>query len=261
MSNRVAVIAAIFVAGLCGDLMGQSDQATVVGLTVAMPDKTNQFGQSIVPGMPSGVQVYVRVLQPDHYIIKIADEDKPNVSLKDSSGKKLKMDTSNFGFMSNIAEDHHSVTIPFSSSDLPAKDATSISVVAEVELVCGSEPAEETVPAKLEESASVKWGGIDAKITQVGDGFDEGSVRVELEAHQSFETIQSVTFVTNDGKEIEASRAGSSSFGFGNQVTCTQGFQFKGAADNVKSAKVKYFKKSETIKVPLNLQATLGLGG
>ena len=256
---RFSVVVVLVLCGL-GPLSAQNKpEIQVVGFTVAAVDKDSEFEQSLVPGSQPGMQIYVRVKLPGRYILELDDQGQ-QAKLEDSTGQNLKMREGGFSFFANIAEDHQAVTVPFSTETIPASTADTVTLKGEAAVICGSDSTESSVAAELKEAATLQLGKTSAKVTGIGTGFEENSTSIDFESNQPFNTIQELRFVDGSGEEHVAQSRGSGSFGFGNDVTYSQSYEFPAAADAIKSVKVKYFTKVETVKVPIDVKIGLGLG-
>ena len=248
---------------ICGNgaAMGLAqEQSSIVGLSVAKKDPASEFGQSLVPGSPVGTQIYLRIVLPERTILKI-DGAATKFEVVDSADKPLALnENSNISFFATISDDRHAVIVPVQSPDLPPVGATSLAITGEVTCDCGAEPKTETINVKLVSEGEVKLGPVTAKITQVAEGFEPESQRLDLESKNSFDQIQTLVFIDDQGKEIETSAAGGGSYGFSGDMTYSKSFQFKGKAESIAKAKVTYFQKIDAVKVPIKAKFGLDLG-
>ncbi len=236
------------------------EKPSIVGISVARKDPANEFGQSLVPGLQAGTQIYLRIGLAGKTILKI-DGEATKIKIVDSSNQAMTMsEDANFSFFSSISDDRHSVIVPIQSSDIPSTSVTSLSVTGEVTCSCGAEPKTETVAVKLVAEGEVKLGPLTAKITEVSDGFEPESKRVNLESKTSFDQIEGLVFVDDKGKEVETSGAGGGSGSFGGDTTYSKSFEFKAAPEKIAKAKITYFQKIEAVKVPVDLKFGFDLG-
>lgn len=231
----------------------------VVGLSFMKVDPESDFGQAFVLGHEGGTKVYVNVSIADSKILSIKSAKKSNISLTTDSGKKLKIDpNADIGFYSNISDEGTSVVVPVAAKELPPEGTKSISVEAKVVLVMGDDLKDEQIELKLEEDAEFDFNGNKIKVAGIEDGFQEDQKMVNFETNSSLDTIQKISFVTSDGKTVEAEPAGSSSFGFDDNMTYNYNFAFEGDPSKITGAKVKFYAKTVEKEVELNHSVTLG---
>ena len=262
MMHRIALaigIAGTVVFGTSGDGWSQG-KPEVVGFSVAKKDSGNEYGQSYIPGTKAGLQIYIRVSLPKNTILKV-DGEKTSLKVKDSSDKELAADEgSDVSFFASIADDKHSAVLPVQCTDLPTAGATSLTVSGEATLNCGADAKSETVNVTLSVGDELKLGPVTAKVTQIADGFDADTKRLELESKDSFDQLESLVFLDTKGKEIETSASGGGSFGFGGDMTYSKSYQFKGNPADIAKAKISYFQKIDAVKVPVEIKFGMDLG-
>lgn len=234
-----------------GPIRGQ-DEPEVVGFSIAAKDPASEFGQSYVPGTQAGLQVYLRVSLPDKTILKV-DGAATSLSVGDSTNKKLAAnENSDISFFAMIAEDKHSLIVPIQCTELPSSGATFLTISGTAVLNCGADSKTETVDVSVKQDEEWKLGPVTARVTEVGDGFESDSKRVDLESKNSFDQIESLVFLDAAGKEIETSGAGGGSSSFGGDTTYSRGYSFKSAAEKVAKVKISYFQKIDAVKVPVD---------
>ncbi len=235
----------------------------VVGVSVSLPDPDNEYGQSLVPGRSPGVEVHVRVQDKSKTFIGVVDaENNPEAvtALHDGSGNAMAAGSSFGGFGNNISEDGHSVTVQVSSSDVPPAGSNSLQVKGTVILLAGADEKTEDAALTLATDSTVKLGGIEAKVTQADAGGDEDSCWFGLEANKSFDTIAEFKFLDAAGKELEGQSMGDSSFGFGDEMTYQKNFSVAAKPGSKITVRIRYFKSTEEVKIPIDLAVSLGLG-
>jgi hypothetical protein len=234
----------------------------VVGVSVSLPDPDNEYGQSLVPGRSPGVEVHVRVQDKSKTFIGVVDAEQNAeavTTLHDGSGNAMAAGSS-FGFGNNISEDGHSVTVQVSSSDVPPAGSNSLQVKGTIILQAGADETTEDAALTLATESTVKLGGIEAKVTQADEGVDENSCWLGLEASNSFDTIAEFKFLDAAGKELEGQSMGGGSFGFGDEMTYQKNFSVAAKPGSKITVRIRYFKSTEEIKIPVDMPVALGLG-
>lgn len=260
--NRKSIVASIAFAFLLGTSVASwaQDKPAVVGFSIAKKDAASEYDQSYVPGTQAGVQIYLRISLPKNTILKV---DGENTSLKvtDSASKELAgNENSDVSFFASIADDKHSAIVPVQCTDLPSAGATSLTVSGTAALSCGADPKSETVAIAIKEGGELKLGPVTASITGIEDGFEPETKRINLEGKTSFDTFESIVFLDKKGNEVETSSAGGGSFGFGGDMTYSKSYQIKGDTADIASAKISYFQKIDSVKVPIDVKFGLDLG-
>ncbi len=235
-----------------------------VGLSVMAADPHNQYGGSAVLGRQTGVEVHVRISSSKQKILKVSGEGKQatKLDLKVDGGKALPAveGFSNLSFMSQISEDALSVVVPVQSPQLPDSKATVLEVNGSAVLIVGEDPTESDVTFDLKANEKVKLGPVEVSLSEVSElDFGEPVTMVTFQTSQSMEAIGEIQFLDEGEKQIDATSAGKSSFGFGDSMEYSVSYHLKGSPKKVK-AKVKYFKSTKEVKVPVDLKIGLGLG-
>jgi hypothetical protein len=260
-ASTIFILAAII---LSGNSFAQESKTSVkaVGLSITLPDPDNEFGQSFVLGRAAGVEVTLMVEDKNLFFIAVVDEGKDKTDLKISVvGKPLenKQDFSRIGFMANISPDGHRVTLPVNASEIPPAGTKELGVTGTIGIMVGSDSKEETVSFKPVVDEKVKLGGIETKIASVEEqNFGEPMTVVTFESQKSLDTIQTIKFLDESGKEIQSSSGGSSSFGFGGQTTYSRSYQIAGSPKTL-SAEIAFFSSNKTIKVPVDCRLDIGI--
>ncbi|MDP1563250.1 MAG: hypothetical protein Q8M16_17860 [Pirellulaceae bacterium] len=243
----------------------QESKAVVkaVGLSVNLPDPDSEYGGSYAMGRPSGIEVMVLAEDAKSFFISVVDEGPEKTTLElSANGKKLKNEQgfSNIGFMSRISDNGRYVVVPVSATQVPTEGATSVKVTGKLILKAGADEKKEKVKFKVSVDEKVKLGPVTTKITTVEESnFGEPATNITFETNQSLDVISSLKFFDEQGKEIEASPAGSSSFGFGDQMTYSRAYQVAGSPKSL-NAEVTYFGSTRTVTIPVDLEVNLSLG-
>lgn len=263
---RTTAIAGLLVLFSASTAFGIQSKPTadVVGVCVSLPDPANEYGQSLVPGRSPGVEVHVRVHDKGQTFIGVVDSGTNPAAvatLYDASGNPMSAESGmGGGFGNNISEDGHSVTIPVSSSDVPPAGSSSLQVKGTIILLAGADETTEDAELTLTVDSTVKLGGVEAKVTSADAAGEEDSCWFALEANKPFDTIAEFKFLDEAGKELEGQSMGGGSFGFGDEMTYQKNFSVSSKPGSKITVRIRYFKSTEEVKVPVDLPVTLGLG-
>jgi hypothetical protein len=92
----------------------------------------------------------------------------------------------------------------------------------------------------------------------VKDTFTVVERRGLREPRTTCSTSTTIEFVDAKGKAVESSSGGCGCFGFGGDITYSRSWQIASDAKSIK-AKISYYTKTETLKVPCKLEFGLGL--
>ncbi len=236
-------------------------KVTVAGISIARPKPNDEYGQSLVMGRSPGVEVHLRFESPTLHIIKVGESKGKTPKLSVSGGKELSSGErfSDFGFFSQIDEDGKAVTIPFSAAEVPPSGTAKLQIQGEIILTAGADPTSAEQKILLKAGQKVTLGTIACEIEEVSeDSFGDAGTIVNFKSKQSLEMLQELTFADAAGKEIESSSAGTSSFGFGGDMTYNTSYRLAGKPENV-VAKVKFFKSTKDIPVKVDRTISLGL--
>jgi hypothetical protein len=247
-------------------VLGQESLPKVraVGLSLAVVDPDNEFGNSYVMGRQAGIEVVLMANDPQAFFVAVVDQGKEKTVLDlIADGKKLKDERgfSSIGFMSNISENGQRVTVPVTATQLPPKGTRSLKVSGTLVLRAGSEVKTDKSNFKVAEGESVKLGPVAARISGVEEYDFEGPMTtISFESNQSLEAISGLKFFLRDGKELESTSGGSSSYGFGDEMTYGRAFQIPGRPTEL-TVEVTYFGSTKTLAIPVDIDVDLSLGG
>jgi len=171
----------------------------------------------------------------------------------DSSGKHW------LGDRPNIVADNHACTFTVEADRLPSKGAKSIIIDATIVFRCGSQAETISSTTTLKVGSEFQMGSDKVKITSVKDTqWGQSKRSFSLSSSTDLGAIISITFLDSDGKTIGHSPMGSGKFTSVGKVTYTRSFGLHKKTDKI-TAKVEYFTKIETIKIPLSTKLSIGL--
>lgn len=237
-------------------------KAEIVGISVTRPAPESEFGGSMVPGRSPGVEVHLRIEDPKAFFISAGSEDQAGEgkpAIFDSTGKEFPAGMS-FGFNTSISEDGHAVTFPVSTPELPSSGASGLHVRGTVVLIAGRDSVTEETALTLTPGTEIRLGGVAAKLSTVEDNsFGEEGLMLGFESSKPFDAIQELVFLDEKGTVLESGSAGSGSFGFNDQMTYSRNYALVAKPEKV-TLRVRYFKATEAVKIPVDLPVTLSLG-
>lgn len=231
----------------------------VAAVSIAKANPQAQFGEGLSRFRSPGVEVDVYFALPGETILGINGKDSRITLASDVGGDLPLQDRFDGPFNLNIDDEKNSGVIQIQSEKLPEKKATRLSIKGEFVLTVGRDSKTDEVEVKLEKGSPLKIGAIDAEVGEIGEGYgDEFKQVVEISAKQSFDAIAKVEFLDNKGKVIRSEDAGFGSFGFNDQMTYSRSWQIASDAKTVRM-RVTYFQKTDSIRLPANLEFGLGL--
>ncbi len=227
--------------------------ASVVGLTVNKNDDDDVYSG------PNKVEVKLKFAGVAQRILKVEEDAAKPFSMTTNAGKVLKGENMNAGFMANIAEDGRSVTYPVSASELPPSGTTSLAIKGNVKLTIGDDLVTQDSKFEPKMDSKVTLGTVKTVIGNIEKSFDEKGLVIEFKSKKSFESIAEIEFVDENGKPVESSSAGSSSFSFGDSAENSSFYEVSGAPKSL-TAKVKFYRSTKAVSVPVDVELDLGLG-
>ena len=233
---------------------------SVVGFSVAKSDSDSAYGGSLAPGLQPGTSIYIQVRLADQTAIKIQRVEDQPIQIQDSTGKTLPDSGMDFGFMAEIADSGKTLRIPITSPAVPQAGADSLAVSGAVNLVCGEDPKSEESEVSIAQGQKLSFAGIEFTVTAVEDSFvDDNSQMFELQSRKSPSHIQQIQAITAEGKVLELSPAGSTEFGFDDQITFGRNYNIPGQAADIRKLRVKYFQKTKEVTLPFEFKVGIGL--
>ncbi|MBL8808605.1 MAG: hypothetical protein JNM43_00390 [Planctomycetaceae bacterium] len=231
----------------------------IAGLGIGKKDPDSEFGQGLSMMRQPGLEVDVFFKLPGKTVLSI-DNKKSAVVLSTADGKELPLEEMFDGnYRLQLNEEPGAGIVSLKTGLLPDKKTASLKLEGDFVFNVGADLKTADVELKLVKDSTVKFGPLDVTVSQVGDGYgDPYKQSFELSSKKSFEAIAKVEFLDAKGNVIESTGAGSGSFGFADEVTYSQSWQIASDAKAVK-ARISYFNKSESVKLPCKLEFGLGL--
>jgi hypothetical protein len=238
----------------------------VGGLSIARAKKDDKFNRSMAFQIKAGTNVSLYVSMPGKTIIQLDrdasmltkfTDDKGTVLAKPGSGKSF---GSWLGTFPHIADDAHSCAPSVRSKKLPAAGASALTIDATLAFICGDAPKTAQCDVSLTEGTAVKLGMVAANIIKVGKS-TRGKMKfnVTFTSSQSFDSIRKLVFLDSAGKEIKSRYAGGGKHSaFGSTSTYSKRYELEKKVDKV-TIKIDYWRKIESVTVPLKLNVGLGL--
>ncbi len=236
----------------------------LVGLTIFQPDPKDPSNTEVGLSTKPGSTLYVKILQPDKFIIHVNREGSKLMSFSDDKGTDFsKQKDKRFGQawlypLSKITEDGHTCIVTIRSDQLPKTDAREIAIKANIALTCGSDQKTERLGnVALKPETTFNVGSMTIKIDKVGKpGWGDAKLNVEFSTKQNLAKIKTLEFVGPDGQKIKAH--GSSSHRSGSRVF-KKSYDLDKKVDSV-TLVVTSFDKVESVVVPIDIRTGIGLG-
>ncbi|MHC4091528.1 MAG: hypothetical protein ACYSVY_14860 [Planctomycetota bacterium] len=244
---------------------GGTDGATVevCGLRIVGPsygdeDTMRPFNWS------TGTTLVLQVVYPGGGLIGFDGEAAKVATLADEKGKDLlvkgRYTTPGFSFMPSFSEDGKAAIVEITGGGVPTRGASQVR--AEGTMVFNAASKTEThkqTDVALERGAKIKAGPIPFTIKKVGKpDWGEEPLQITLETNQATDTIASVRFLDDKGKEIKSSAAGGSRMSLGSQVQIEKNYNLQEKVVSV-TVEITYWTDMRPLEVPFNVTATVGL--
>ena len=253
-----SIICVLAIALCTGSQAYSQDKVTqqVAGLVVMKVNPDAEYENSaLVTGHESGTTVYIRVAIDSTKILSVGDG---KFAIKVNDGEKFDEGELN-SFYADISEDGKSVILPIKSQKLPPDGSTGLMVKGAVKLVVGREKKVDTLDIKLEKDAEFEFNGAKVKVNSVGDGFNGGK-EIEFTTSKSWDAIESFQLLDGSGKQVECTRSGYSSWGFGDEMTYNYNYSFDADPEQITQAKIEFYSKTADVPVDIEHTVNLGLG-
>ena len=239
----------------------------VIGLSINKPQKATAgpggMAMSFGP-FASGTHIRLVLSDPERQIVGVDDASKVT-ACTDDQGTDLLKATGKPGplfnkMMLQPGADGKSGTIDLDQPQVPAKEATKITLEGELLVVCGvGEKSEDVAEQALTKGTRFKIAGNAVRFGDIRkQAIGDMKLMVTLESPKPFSDIKKILLINAAGEEVEAQSLGSGSMAVG-KVTIYQ--RIIGLNEVVQKAKFKVvsFESTETVKVPLALEVGLGL--
>ncbi len=231
----------------------------IAAVSVAKANPKSQFGEGLSRYRSPGVEVDLFFALPGETVLSINGKETKVVLSSDDGGELELQDRFEGPFELHIDEEKASGVIQFRSETPPGKKTTRLTVKGNFAVTVGRDSKTDDVDLKIEKGEKLKLGPINAEVSEIGEGYgDEFKQVVELSSKQPFDAIAKVEFLDAKGKVILSENAGSSSYGFNDEMTYSRSWQLASDAKMIK-VRVTYFQKTESVKLPANLEFGLGL--
>ena len=239
---------------------------TVLALKVGRKNPADKDGK--LSFYQEGVSLTLAVYRPDRFLIGV-DEKKTTLALfTDDRKTDLLKKTGGWGGMSGISsfpkfsKDGHLCVFDINATRPPAKGARTLRVKAIVVLKYGEgEKTAVQKNLKLKKGSVLTVGPVPWTIKKVGKpewGSADAKLAVSVEGSVNHDAIKKLVFLDSDGKEVEHRIGSTSSSGFGGRMTYGVEYHLSRKVDTV-TVKVISFKKSGSIRVPVDLEVGVGL--
>jgi hypothetical protein len=231
----------------------------IAGFSVGQKDPSSEFGQGLSMMRQPGLEVDLHFHAPKETVLSL-DTKQTTIELKQDDGTELPLEEMFDGnFRLSLNEKPEKGLVSMRTEKIPAKGTKSIQMEGDLVLVVGRELKTGDVEIVLDEGKELKFGPLNVTVGQIGDAYGEPFKKsFELSSKKPFDSIATIEFFDAKGKAVESSSGGSGSFGFGGDITYSRSWQIASDAKSIK-AKISYYTKTETLKVPCKLEFGLGL--
>jgi len=237
----------------------EKPQLEIAAVSIAKANPQSQFGLGLSQYRSPGIELDVFFELPGETVLSIDGKETKVVLSSDDGGELELQDRFEGPFELNINEEKTSGVIQFRSETLPGGKATRLTVRGDFAVTVGRDSKTEEVDLRIAEGEKLKFGPINAEVGEIGEGYgDEFKQVVEFSSKQPFDAVAKVEFLDAKGKVILSENGGSSSYGFNDEMTYSRSWQLASEAKMLK-VRVTYFQKTESIKLPANLEFGLGL--
>ena len=250
----------VYLAAATASAFGQEKVTLqIAGFSVGQKDPSSEFGQGLSMMRQPGLEVDLHFHAPKETVLSL-DTKQTTIELKQDDGTELPLEEMFDGnFRLSLNEKPEKGLVSMRTAIIPAKGTKSIQMEGDLVLVVGRELKTGDVEIVLNEGKELKFGPLDVTVGQIGDAYGEPFKKsFELSSKKPFDSIATIEFVDAKGKAVESSSGGSGSFGFGGDITYSRSWQIASDAKSIK-AKISYYTKTETLKVPCKLEFGLGL--
>jgi hypothetical protein len=240
--------------------MSEKVQTSLIEMTVRRTPEQPVKG---IMTMNGGIELTALARIAEGSLLGIDEESCEIATWKDDKGTDYSA-TEGFGKVPwlgsfpQMSDDGSAMKFELVTRIEPVAGATTMTLDATVGLLVGSEPKTETLKAvQLVKGTTLNIGGIEATISDISEGFGDGK-QITLEAKRDFKTLKSFTVLDDKGQPVETSRAGSGSFGWGNDYTYQVSYSVAGELPASADIQVESYSKIET--VPVRIAQTIGFG-
>lgn len=231
----------------------------IASLSIAKKDPGSESGQSLSQFKSPGLEVEVYFALPDQTVLSIDSKQSQVAMTSDDGGELPLRDQFDGPYNLNLLEDRSAGTIQLQSENVPGEKSTKLSLNGTFVVNVGKDKKTQIVELKIAQDSKIKLGSVEATVSQVGEAFgDPFKQMIELSAKESFDSISQIEFLDSKDNVIESSSAGSGRMGFNDEITYSSSWQIASEAKSVK-VRVSYFSKTESVKLPVNLEFGLGL--
>lgn len=235
----------------------------VVGVQVVRPVG---FGDGQVRGRQVGTRVLLRVSAPGQFFADILPAASPLSAFRDDKGTDLVAPggaAADRGWEPDlqVSPDGSRCIVEVAAPRTPSPGAGGIRLDALIALRCGQGARKHhQKELRIARGAKLTAGGVDMEIDSVQEGqYGGGAVlAVVFVTGKNPETTRKIAFLDADAKEIPSRVLRRRKYGFSGTTTY-EVILGLGKAVAAAGVEVTTFEKLETVKVPVNLTAGLGL--
>jgi len=170
------------------------------------------------------------------------------------SGKAIK-----FGWV-EVSQDAKALGTTIESDAIPAKGSQSLILQGDLVVTTGSKTEKvQSGTIALKEGAQIEVGGFSFKIKEIDQPrFGDAKMSLTLETQKNMDELKEIQFFDESGKEIESSKGGSGSWGFGGKMTYSRTYELRKKVSELEIGIIRWADLKE-VKVPLDLKIGVGL--
>ena len=238
----------------------------VVGLSIALPDKSGEPGRSMAFGVLPGTAVFFSISDNNRFFVKLDTEASKLESFTDDKGMNLLKQegwagSMGFGSFPKIAKDGHTCALDVHVNNPPSPGARELTIKGRAVLLCGGPIKQaQQKDVALTKGTKVSAGAFEADISDVREeNYGNGKVTmVAFKGDKSPDAVKSVTFLGPDGKAVESDLTMTGHMGFAGSGSYMQEYSLKSKPDAV-TIVVDYFQTMDKLEVPIDATVSVGL--
>lgn len=241
----------------------------VAGIQVVRETVGEDFSNKLVPFNTNekGSSLALIIAPGSGKIIGLDDEASKIESFTDDKGtdlmgKEQRFGRAGFGPFPKISKDGKAGMIEVRGGGVPADGATALRLKGSIAVQTGSKTeAVKSAPFLLKKGAKIAVGNIELKVGKVGKpDFGDHALEVTVStANKAIETIAGVSFLDENGNEIETQSTGSGSSGFNGKFNYDESY---GLSRDLAGKKVvlqfEVWTDLEEKVIPIEITASLG---
>lgn len=212
----------------------------------------------------AGTTVALQVVRPSGGLISF-DRDASRLEIfADDRGTNLLVKkgfmSPGFGAWTRISDDGRVAMLEVNGGALPSSGARQIDIKGNLVFKVATEKKTfQQKKVSLTAGTKIQAGPIAFTIKEVGKpGWGDEPVQITLEAKQEVDSLFSVRFLDDAGREIKSAAASSSRMKMFNSVVVEKSYRLAEKVDSL-TIELTYWMDMQTVELPLDLSASVGL--